>query len=200
MKFDEIFITEPKPYKGRSSRDKFLSRVFGIFSEEIIRIWCRNERSPFIDLGRPVLHDLDGKRYTLDFLLQDREGRCYVTEMKCEIEYQKYKYLTLIEPEQLKHHGKRAFQLLLEIAKRPSKYTISRESESVVIAGASLIWGATTEAGVSNVRQCFGFAHILSMESIINELIAWQDAEYLSLISHYRNWSGELFDGLADSA
>jgi hypothetical protein len=38
-----------------SARDKFLSRLFGIFSEEIVRIWCRAPDAPYEDLGRPTI-------------------------------------------------------------------------------------------------------------------------------------------------
>jgi hypothetical protein len=200
MKFEELFISENTPYKGLSQRDKFLSRVFGIFSEEIIRIWCKNEKSAFVDCGRPLLHDTDGKNYALDFLLKDKEGLNFIAEMKCEIEYQKYKYLTLNSAEQLKHHNKRAFQMLTEIAQSPSKYRVTRNGEPIVVSGACLVWGDATDDGIAKVRQHFGFSHIISVESIINDLISWQDTNYAEFIANYRRWNEELFNGLLGAA
>ncbi len=34
-------------------RAKFLSRLFGIFSEKIVDVWARDERAPYEGLGRP---------------------------------------------------------------------------------------------------------------------------------------------------
>ncbi|WP_105174286.1 hypothetical protein [Pseudoalteromonas sp. T1lg122] len=197
MNFESLFISEDKPYKGKSKRDKFLSRVFGIFNEEIFRIWCNNERSPFVDLGRPTIYDKDGRHYTLDFLLEDEKGRKFITEMKCEIEYQKYKFLTLYHRDQLKHHrNKRAFQLLLEVAQEPEGYEVSCNKEAVQIAGSSLVWGRTTQQGIKDVKGAFQLSHVLSTESVVADLVKWGDQNYLELIGLYEYWSSSLFHGL----
>ena len=197
MDFETIFISEDFPYKGQSRRDKFLSRIFGIFNEEIVRIWSMNDRSPLTDLGRPTIYDHDGKYYTLDFLFQDDNGQLFVTEMKCELEYQKYRYLTLQDPQQLDHHkNKRAFQLLLELAKNPHGYVIKRQGEVVEVDGTGLVWGRATPEGISASKNHYGFDHILSVESIVEDLIDWQDQQYCEFIEQYRKWSHELFDGL----
>jgi len=100
MNFESLFITEKEPFKGKSERDKFLSRVFGIFSERIVEIWCQNPKAPFSNIGRPTIYyDEEGNYCTLDFLLKDEKGELFVTEMKCEIEYQRYKFFTLSDPE-----------------------------------------------------------------------------------------------------
>lgn len=197
MNFENLFMSENIPYKGKSQRDKFLSRVFGIFNEEIIRIWCKNSASPFKDLGRPTIYDSDGRHYTLDFLLQDKEKNTYITEMKCEIEYQKYKYLILNEITQLKHHQKkRAFQLLLKIAKSPNSFDIKCKGATVEVNGSALIWGKTSEKGIMKTIEEFSFSHILSTESIINDLINWEDKNYHDFIGQYYDWSTSLFSGL----
>jgi hypothetical protein len=89
---------------GDSRRDNFLSRVFGIFSEEVVRHWCANPRSTYVDLGRPTLYGTDGKWHTLDFTLQDQAtSEIYVAEMKCELAYDNYRYLRLTDTHQLDH-------------------------------------------------------------------------------------------------
>ena len=50
MNFNQIFDVQHLNNKNEA-RDKFLSRVIGIFSEENVRIWCRSDISPYEDLG-----------------------------------------------------------------------------------------------------------------------------------------------------
>jgi hypothetical protein len=51
---------------------------------------------------------------TLDFTFRNREtGLLYPAELKCEIEYQEYKYLVLAETGQLDHYTKPAFAALI---------------------------------------------------------------------------------------
>ena len=198
MNFEKLFISEGKPYEGKSVRDKFLSRIFGIFNEEIIRIWCDNKKSPFTDVGRPTLYDGDGRHYTLDFLLEDRKGSFFVTEMKCEIEYQKYRYLTLSESKQFNHHRKkRAFQLFLENAESPNKYTVKVKGEAVEVNGSALVWGRTSSEGAANIKSEFSIAHIISTEKVVEDLLNWKDERYFSYIQEYQEWSNQLFNGLS---
>ncbi|WP_339891235.1 hypothetical protein [uncultured Alteromonas sp.] len=197
MKFDNLFISEEKPYKGVSVRDKFLARVFGIFNEEIIKIWCENSKSPFSNVGRPTIYDKDGRYYTLDFLLKDEKGNLFVTEMKCEIEYQKYKNLTLSNSKQLNHHRtKRAFQLFLENAVSPNKHSVKVKGEPFRVSGSALVWGRTSSEGIASIKNEFSIAHIISTESVVQDLLDWQDERYSSYIQEYQNWSNQLFNGL----
>lgn len=192
-----IFISEQKPYKGNSSRDKFLSRLFGIFNEKIVRIWCNNSRSPFEDLGRPTIYTQDKRYFTLDFLLKDQSDRTFITEMKCEIEYQKYKYFTLTEAKQVERHKKkRAFELLLHLANNPSQYRIGQAGNDVTITGTALVWGKVLPPAVKEIKECFGFDHVLSLENMISDLIGWEDRAYKGLITEYSCWCNELFLGL----
>mgnify|MGYP000523508818 CR=1 FL=1 len=86
------FVAAFKRPGAPGSRGKYLSRVFGIFSEEIVRIWAADPRAPFEDLGRPTLR-VDGEDgySTLDFTLRSRDTELiFPAELKCEIEYQGY--------------------------------------------------------------------------------------------------------------
>ena len=197
MNFEELFISESKPYKGKSKRDKFLSRLFGIFNEEIIRIWCENRNSPFDDLGRPTIYDSDGRHYTLDFLLKDKDGCVFLTEMKCEIEYQKYKFLTLADSKQFNHHrARRAFQLFLEISESPRKYVIKCAGSEVNISGTALVWGRISDVGEDCVKKDFLLNHVISTEQVVADLVGWEDDNFREFIEQYSDWSNQLFDGL----
>lgn len=197
MNFEQLFITENPPYKGSSKRDKFLSRVFGIVNEEIIRIWCANERSPFIDLGRPTIYDSDGRYYTLDFLLRDATDNIFIAEMKCEIEYQKYKFLTLSNSKQIDHHRtKRAFQLLLEVASNPSSFQVKCDKQEIKVSGSVLIWGKVSPQEISKICKDFSLAQIISVEDAVADLIEWKDQYYVNFLHQYELWGKQLFSGL----
>ncbi len=198
MSFNEIFISEELPYKGKSKRDKYLSRVFGIFNEEIIRIWCRNSKSPFEDLGRPTVYDVSGKGHTLDFLLRDQTGQIFVSEMKCEIEYQKYKYLTLANPKQIERHTKKeAFQKFVTVAAEPDKLTVKCGGQIVQPNGAALIWGRVDDDIVADLLERFSLSHIISTERVVNDLKSWGDVEYFEMVNDYKVWSDQLFTYLS---
>jgi len=60
-------------HSQNASRDAFLSRLLGIFSEEIVRLWCDDLRAPYKNLGRPTIKDATSSRgTTLDFTFQSR--------------------------------------------------------------------------------------------------------------------------------
>lgn len=68
-RFEDVFKT------ANRARDNYLSRLFGIFAEDIVRYWCADGRAPYEDLGRPSLFS-DGvyRGYTLDFTLRERSS------------------------------------------------------------------------------------------------------------------------------
>jgi len=191
--FAQLFKSSSGP------QDRFLSRLFGIFSEEIIReVWCKEPWSPYRYLGRPTL-ELPGHRcrHTLDFTLESREdGRVYVAEQKCELQFQSYRYLTLREPSQLDHHTGEAFRRFLDFARNPARYSVSAEGKSVSPKGAILVWGSVTEEGRASVLRETGLADVLSLEQIINDLLAKDSQGYLGLIEQKATWCRYLFDGL----
>src|SRR5262249_45358630 len=118
FRLEDVFRTDVH------ARDEFLSRLFGIFSEEVVRHWCADERSPFENLGRPTIWPSGAARgHTLDFTFRAREGShaagTYVGELKCELEFEGYRYLRLTSPDQLAHHGSAAFLAFLQVAKDP---------------------------------------------------------------------------------
>ena len=195
----EQFTTIFKQLDAPSARGKYLSRVFGIFSEEIVRIWAGDPRAPYEDLGRPTLRALGAKAgSTLDFTLRSKAtGKVYVAELKCEIEYQDYRYLVLAGPKQLDHHNKAAFAALLAVAAKDQDQRAYVGKKEVAIDGAILIWGAATSAGRVAVIGEKGFFEVLTLAEIIADLKHWQSEPYRVLLEHRRAWSSELYDALA---
>ena len=180
---------------GDPKRDNFLSRVFGIFSEEVVRQWCANPKSPCVDLGRPTLYTPDGRRHTLDFTFHNQEtGGTYIAEMKCELAYDGYRYLRLIDAAQLDHHQGAAFLRFLELTNPDHNLVAKVGGETVVADGVMLVWGATTKEGVESVKQRRGIADVLSVEEMMNDLRDWSDPQWSLRVGQLRGWCFELFD------
>lgn len=182
------------------ARDNFLSRLFGIFSEDVVRYWSRNPNAPYEDLGRPTIHT-EGQWHTLDFTLRNRRtGHTYATEMKCELSYEGYRYLRLVDCEQLRHHGGQAFRRFLELARPDHGFTVKVAGQPLHTDGAILVWGATSAAGAEAVRERFGLADVLSVEEMLADLHRWHDDAWKERASELRGWSNELFDYLIAQA
>ena len=178
---------------GSLEKGSFLSRVFGIFSEEIIRIWARDENSPYkIHSCRPTLYNQD-KRYTLDFLLI-KDGRSYVSEMKCEIQYRNYQFWRLESPDQLKHHlGKAAFELFLKLSSDPCSVRV-KAGDNVDISGTILVWGSASKNGIENTKEFYSFSDILTIEDCVADLINWENSEYRKFLNEREFWTSSFFN------
>jgi hypothetical protein len=195
----ERLVSIFKKQGAHSARGKYLARLFGIFSEEVVRIWAADDRCVFKGCGRPTLK-LQGKNRgaTLDFTLEHRHtGLRYVAELKCEIEFQNYRYFELSDVSQLDHHRKDAFRALLNAAKEPSTQEVCVGGKRVEIHGAILIWGAATSEGRRAVKDEKHFFDVLTVADMLRDLCVWENQAYKALLAERRQWTNELFDGLA---
>ncbi|WP_442577830.1 hypothetical protein ACSBOB_19990 [Mesorhizobium sp. ASY16-5R] len=185
--------------QGGREREKFLSRVFGIFSEDVVKLWANDGRSPYENLGRPTIKTPDGESYTLDFTLKDRKtGNTYVSEMKCEIEYNNFKYFVLGHSSQLDHHRKPAFEAFLKATRPTADQTVLVKKQSVATEGAILIWGSVSPEARSEIIKARGLHDVLSLEEICADLASWKCERYAELIQQRRKWCDELFTGLLE--
>ena len=130
-RFRNIFQEPGHPPQEADHRGKFLARVFGIFSENIVRRWSASTGAPYENIGRPTVRfdddDEATRPPTLDFTLRNKASKkTYVAEMKCEIEYEKFKYFILTSPEQLDHHIRREAR----VSVIPPRRTRTQRSES----------------------------------------------------------------------
>jgi hypothetical protein len=181
-----------------SKRAKFISRLLGLFSEEIVRVWCDSSRSPYEDLGRPrVMAPRSSKGHTLDFTLRSRtSGRCYVAEMKCWTEYQGYRYTTLTDADQLEGAEGPAFSAFLKTGREPSRCRILVEGEPRRVHGAILIWGDVTDAGRKAVKKAERLHDVLSLREFVEDLAKWKEPAYRAFINERQRWCKHLFAGL----
>ncbi len=180
-------------------RDKFLSRLFGLFSERVVRSWCAHIQAPYEDLGRPTVYEVgQPSGHTLDFTLRARgTGQQYIAELKCELEYDNYKYLLLTGSDQLRHHTSHAFAKFLRVARDPAALPIHLGGQPCSMDGAILIWGAITPQGRSAVIDQYGCADVLSVEAMVADLQRWAPEAWSELIQGHRRWTTELFEFLA---
>lgn len=189
---EDVFRSEER------GRGAFLSRLFAFFSEEVVRHWAACEEAPYRDVGRPVVWDENGKFHVLDFMLERKEdGERFVTEMKCEVEFQNYRFLTLQKGSEVEHHTAGAgFQKLLRLAgdSRSLRVTIGGKDQSV--AGSILVWGVVTPEGKDAAISRYGFADVLAVEDMLRDLATWQPATWAEFITTRKRWSDELFDWL----
>lgn len=192
-RFEDLFKS------SETARDNYLSRLFGIFSEDIVRIWSRDPRAPYEDVGRPTLRSATQPGFaTLDFTLRSRaDGRLYVAEQKAELAFEGYRNLRLTSADQIEHHrGIRAFAWFLDVARDPASHSVQVGGKSVDVAGAILIWGAIESRGRERAMSTYGFADVLSLEGILADLRAWGVPAWRATVERYRRWSNELFDAL----
>ena len=196
----------------------FLSRIFGICSEEIIRIWCNHKDSPYKNLGRPTIKKIEncedvrtiGRGSTLDFFFAPRdengqvdESTGYVVEMKCEIQYEGYKYMKLECIDQIKHHKGEAFKTFLDLHTNSKSYCIEvkpvkGEKKLKEFIDIILVWGSITTDKVTldEIKKHYGFKDIISVERAINDLIGWKSKEYQRFIEEKKDWTNNMFNDL----
>ena len=192
------FNIERTFHTGDYKRDNFLSRLFGVFNEDIVRLWCDNPNSNYNNLGRPSLYE--GGKYTgttLDFGFRDKNGDIFLGEQKCELAYQNYKFIELNSIDQLNHHDKKAFERFREVAKNPHLYTVKIDGKEFSVKGSILIWGRVNEKKKNDIKKCYKFHDILSIENVVNDLIKWKDKQYIDYINKKHQWMKELISNLS---
>jgi hypothetical protein len=190
--FEQVFRSDS------THRDNFLARLFGIFSEEVVRAWCACPQAPYSNLGRPTLREPgEARGHTLDFTLRHRQsGRTYAAELKCWITWENYGYIQLTQAAQLERLTEPAFVKFLTLARDPSAYRVFVAGRPVDVDGAVLVWGAATPQGRS-AAVARGVAEVLTVEDMVSDLNAWQSAEWQNFIAQRRGWAAELFGYLA---
>ena len=196
---------------GGLNKANFLSRIFGLFNEEPVRFWAEMESTPYDYLGRPTLYPKGERgRTTLDFAFRRKsDGSVFVAEMKCEIAYQNYRFMTLTEVKQVQRHlndqakiNKKSFARFVESATRPDNFNCRVTSRSghkreITINGSILVWGDVYSECRDKLIDHFGFGDILSVQDIINDLITAKDPNYLEFMEQRSDWSKHLFDALS---
>jgi hypothetical protein len=193
--FEDIFKT------SYPTRDKYLARLFGLFSEEVVQNWCACPTAPYENLGRPTLWLSDKRGSTLDFTLHLRDTEeIFIAEMKCWLEFDNYRYLRLVDSVQLQRIVNQklagsAFQEFLQLAQNPTIFDVRVGGRPLpnLVSGVILIWGATSDSWRQAVIVDYNFADVLSVETMLDDLHIWMPTRWTERINQLRQWSEELF-------
>jgi hypothetical protein len=182
---------------GDARQDNLRSRLFGLFSEEVVRFWADGDQAPYEELGRPTLWT--GSAFTtLDFTLRSRStGLMYVAEQKVELAFEGYRYLRLTSAAQIQHHAtKRAFDWFLDLARDPTAHEVKVKARHCEVAGAILVWGAITPKGRASAIAAYGLADVLSLEDMLRDLQDRDDPAWRARVAELRDWADGLLAGL----
>ncbi|MTH66747.1 hypothetical protein [Paracoccus shanxieyensis] len=121
----------------------------------------------------------------------------FVSEMKCEIEFQNFKFFTLDGIAHLDHHTKPAFFELLKCTKpEPEDYCVVKGNK-LRYDGAVLIWGTVDPDARQTVMLEKGFHDILGIDDICRDLAEWSCPKYQAFLDQRRAWCDQLFNGLS---
>jgi hypothetical protein len=195
-------MTDKTTEEQKLTGANFKSRIFGIFSEEIVRIWLKNPKCKYEDLGRPTLYDLNDTRLAqLDFTFRDREtNKIYIVEQKCFYGYRKGKMATISTSDDFiknfeswstrKMKQTKAWECFINF---PKNYHVKVQKEKKHIDGRILIWAKYEEDGKKELIKNLKINDIISIEEIIKDLNKWQDKDYFDFIRNKKNLINELF-------
>lgn len=189
--FEDLFATRD------SRQDNFRSRLFGMFSEDVVRFWARGD-APYRALeGRPTIYE-GTAHATIDFTLERRaDGRLFIAEQKAELAWMAYSFLRLDNVAQLDHHrGRPPFDWFLEAAREPGKRIVKTAGKVTPIDGAILVWGAVSEQGRAAAKAEVGLEDVLSLEEMVADLRAWQDPDWAAHIERLAGYASGLFKAL----
>lgn len=183
---------------NKKLRDNYIARVFGIFNESIIRIWCNSEHSPYENLGRPTIYSKSNnrERSTFDFTLKQRENKTiYIAEMKCWLSYCNYKYLELNSSCDLFKFSKESnsFKRFLDFSKDQTDYVVKvkhgiKSLEKKEVNGTILIWPKVNKEQKDNLIKKYNLSDIISLENVINDLLEHNNQDYIDLLNEKQNW------------
>ena len=181
----------------------FKSRIFGIFSEEIVRIWLKNPKCKYDDLGRPTLYDLNIQKLAqLDFTLRNKKTKkLFIAEQKCFYGYRKGRMETISNSDvfiknfeswsKMKMKQTKAWECFVNFNQK--KYHIKINKEEKIIDGRILIWAKYDEAGKKRMLDDLKLNEIISIEEVIKDLIRWGDKDYIDFIQKKKKSIMELF-------
>ena len=183
--------------KTVSKWDKFLARLLGLFSEDIVRIWTQDSLCPYENLGRPTIVPPDmSKQFTPDFTLSLKSPqKTFVTEMKCWTEYDGYRFLNLAADKQLEKISDAAFKLFLSMANHPEKFVVKVSQKQIDYDGIILIWSRAEPDVIESVKRTYGLYDVLTLENIVNDLHRWNNQQYREFLDERAAWCSYLFTG-----
>jgi hypothetical protein len=194
----------------------FISRFFGIFAEEIVKIWAENGKNEYNNLGKPSRYDkgndycfkvnnlsnseCNGYKYshiTYDFLFE-KDNEYFIVEQKNELSYEKFKNMILNNQDMINDKmKKKSFKKFIEIPNNSIKFIYNNDTK--YIKGKILIWGSITDDSeiLENIKNEYGIYEIISLEKIIEDLIEWKDKSFIDFLKNKKQLVIDFIDFLS---
>ncbi len=177
------------------ARDKFVARLFGLFSEEVVNLWAKNPACRYENLGRPTVRRAGEKKgRTYDLALRDREtGEVAVAEVKYWPEFEGHRNLRMSDPREVERILPADF---LNFAKAPKAFEVRVRSREIETDGATFVWGAFGPGIALEVAARYSFLDVLSLEEIVRDLLLWRDQGFVQALRMRRDWTAFMCQGL----
>lgn len=194
--------------KENKLKVNFLSRIYGVFSEEIVKIWCDNENNKeFEYIGKPHINIGNRKPLELDHLLKSK-NTYFIVEQKNFHGYKNGKLASMEDTdsffknfetwskEKSKNQKSKAWDIFINFREHPKE--VKYNGESFPDIKTLLIWSKGTPEGKRKFieNSGIGVSEVLFLLDIKNDLIQWDDQKYKELIKGKKEWIDELFNDL----
>lgn len=188
----------------KAKKASFLSRVFGIFREEIVKYWVDNDQCEYEDLGRPtIIKKSDGGKVTLDYTFKKGET-VFIVEQKNFYGYSNGRLAEISTSETFieafeqwsKSKAKQTLAWDYFLNFDPNNYIVQVNKQETLVDGRILIWADYTNEGKQMLMEKLNLKDIISVNEILNDLRKWGDKKYLEFITSREKWVMELFNGL----
>jgi len=218
--FYKIFEVSENQNKVKDKQN-FWSRLFGLFYEEIVPLWCtlegKEKYKPYNLCTQVKIGDRDYKKFrpsiyksgrnkkhlykgTMDFLfVKETQGKkeLFIVEQKTWIAYNNFKFIELNRGI-CKSIKDELSTLLKNFCKNPRKYIVKYEGkkEEIEVKRAILIWPRVNEDDLKYCKKILNFADILSFEEMILDLIRSNKgkSELWKLMSKYKELCDSFFN------
>jgi len=192
----EYLFEKTKNQKISSEEQNFFSRLFGLFYEKIVPIWCNiNKEYEYIE-GRPSLYNLKNQylHRTYDFVFKKNE-KLFLVEQKNWIAYENFKFLEINKNnlKKIKHHLDKDEELN-KFCSDPKNYIVKVNQEKKEIQGVIFIWPRVSINDLEYCKKELKVYDILSFEEMIKEIK--HEKAFIGLIEKYQNWCNDFFDRL----
>jgi len=200
----EMFYGSDKKDASAKKRANFLSRIFGIISEEVVGLWL-SDNEIYENLNeRPLLiaNNDPGKKVTLDFTIMNKRGEIFIVEQKNLFAYKNGSLCSMDDNQEFSNSFKKwseskikmtpAFKYFIGFSKNQEDYTVKLKN-SGDISGTILIWSSCTDRGKKKYMMECGFKDVLSVENMLNDLIRSKNSNYKKWIDERKAWIDDLF-------
>jgi hypothetical protein len=196
--------------KENKAKVNFLSRFFGTFNQEILKLWCENENNKDFKYlkSEPSLYIDQNKKPRLDHLIEYK-GKNFIVEQKAFYGFQNgnltkmddaMDYIKRFDQwslRKIKEQRSKAWVFFVELDFSEEKeYKVFIKEKAYQVHGKILVWSQATENGKIKFKEKLKLDHILLIEDMISDLAKWQDVTFKETLKLKQSWIDEIFSEL----